>query len=442
MTSIPWLASHVQTLLTSTADRLARETGFVQRSRKLHGSVLAQTLVFGLLATSSATLRQFQQMAATVGVSVSPQALSQRCSEGAASFLRALLEEAVQTVVRGRAAALPLLERFPMVRVLDSTVIVLPPAVRTVWRGCGGSTPTAAAAALKVQCSFELCRGSFEAIELCDGASSDQRAGGQTAPLPPGGLRLADLGFFSIPVFRQVVADDAHFLTRALPLLTVRCGTEPRQRLPRFLAQRGAVVDEQVIVGGTETLACRLIAVRVPDRIAEQRRAKEQHEAQRAGRAPREAVLRLSWWTVLLTSLPPDQLTVAEALVLARLRWQVELLFKRWKSDGLAVDRWRSADPWRALCTVYASLLAAVVAQWLTAVLCWEVPDKSLHGALVGIRAWAQTLLYALHRSQRRLIETLRSMRAALPATIHLHKRRSRPASFQLLRNPALQPLN
>src|SRR5581483_8757137 len=161
-----------------------------------------------------------------------------------------------------------------------------------------------------------------------------------------------------------------------------------------------------VVVGSKDTLACRLIAVRVPDAVAEQRRAKEHAEAHREGRTPRTSVLGLAGWTILLTSLDASQLTVAEALVLARLRWQVELVFKRWKSAGLGVDQWRTADPWRVLCTVYAKLLACVVAHWLAAVACWEVPDKSLHGALVGIRGWARTLVYGLHRGRRRLVET------------------------------------
>jgi IS4 transposase len=52
-------------------------------------------------------------------------------------------------------------------------------------------------------------------------------------------------------------------------------------------------------------------------------------------------VERLAWcdWTILATNAPVEKLTPKEATVLYRTRWQGELLFKRWKSQGLAADR-------------------------------------------------------------------------------------------------------
>src|SRR5438105_2839079 len=118
MTSLPRVSATLQTLFTTTTDRLAQTSGFVQRRRKLTGAIFAQTLVFGFLSGAAATtLRQLQQAAATAGVAVSPQAIAQRCTEAAATFLRALLEEAVQTLIVGECAALPLLQRFPAVYV-------------------------------------------------------------------------------------------------------------------------------------------------------------------------------------------------------------------------------------------------------------------------------------------------------------------------------------
>ncbi len=443
MTSIPCLSTKLQQLFTTTADRLGRETGFVQRSRKLTGSAFALTLVFGFLDCATATLRQLQQTAVTAGVPVTPQAISQRCSEAAATFLRSLLEEAVQTLVSGEPTAIPLLQRFPAVLVMDSTTITLPAVLRRVWRGCGGSTLAAAAAVLKVQLRLDLCQGGIDVCELSDGTASDQKASSQRAPLPAGALRLSDQGFFSIPVFSAVVAAGAHFLVRPLPRLTLQAGTASRRSLVRFLAgQRRPLLDLPVVVGGRQNLACRLLAVRLPAVVAEQRRAKERAEAQREGRAPRETVLRLAQWTVILTSLDPAQLSLAEALVLLRLRWQVELVFKRWKSAGGQVETWRTSKPWQALCTVYAKLLACVVAHWLTAVGCWELPDKSLHAAVVAVQSSARALLCGLRLGLPRLVEAMTLLQEVLRTTCRLQKRQRCPASFQLLLDPSLQPLN
>jgi hypothetical protein len=57
-------------------------------------------------------------------------------------------------------------------------------------------------------------------------------------------------------------------------------------------------------------------------------------------------------------------LTATEVFEVAHLRWQIELLFKLWKSE-LQLDEWRSENPWRILCEIYAKLIAIVIQHWL-----------------------------------------------------------------------------
>src|SRR5256885_16138726 len=85
MTTVPQVAQTLQTLLTTTADALARRTGFVQRQSKMSGALFAQALVFGWLANPHASWENLAQAAAAVGVAISPQGLDQRCTEAAAA---------------------------------------------------------------------------------------------------------------------------------------------------------------------------------------------------------------------------------------------------------------------------------------------------------------------------------------------------------------------
>ncbi len=91
MTTVPQLATALQTLLTTTADATARVTHFVQRRSKLSGAGFVQALVFAWLADPQATVEARAQAAAATGVTISPQGLEQRCTEGAAVFLDLLL---------------------------------------------------------------------------------------------------------------------------------------------------------------------------------------------------------------------------------------------------------------------------------------------------------------------------------------------------------------
>jgi len=143
----------VQEVFTTTADPLARRTGFVQRTSKLTGALFAQTLVFGWLSNPQASLDGRAPVAAAVGVTSRAQALDARCTAGAAVFLENLLARAVQTVIAADPVALPLRERFMAVVLLDSATSTRPAARALWWPGCSAGT-----AALTRPVRYELWR--------------------------------------------------------------------------------------------------------------------------------------------------------------------------------------------------------------------------------------------------------------------------------------------
>jgi IS4 transposase len=81
-------------------------------------------------------------------------------------------------------------------------------------------------------------------------------------------------------------------------------------------------------------------------------------------RQPCEEVLYLAGWTLVVTNVPRARLSLPEALVLLRLRWQIERLFRLWKEHG-HIDDWRSKKPWRILAELYGKLCAMLIQQWL-----------------------------------------------------------------------------
>lgn len=109
----------------------------------------------------------------------------------------------------------------------------------------------------------------------------------------------------------------------------------------------------------------RLIAVRVPKKVAQARQKRVRQDAKDRPHSRRQPqTLALGKWTVIVTNLDQAQLTLDQALALRRLRWQIELRFKLWKQD-LSLDAWRSPLPHRILSEVYAKLLLALIQPWL-----------------------------------------------------------------------------
>jgi hypothetical protein len=192
----------------------------------------------------------------------------------------------------------------------------------------------------------------------------------QTAPLPQGACRIADLGYLSIPVLAAYDQQGVFWLTRyqATVLLFDPVG-QALDLLQLLPAAEQTGLDRTVQVS-EHRLVCRLVAVRVPSQVAEARRRKLHAEAKDKGRMPSARQLALCDWVIFLTNVPTERLSVVEILGLARARWPIELLFKLWKSDG-HVDESRSAKPYRMLCEVYAKLLIMLMQHWVAITCGW-----------------------------------------------------------------------
>ena len=138
MTTIAQVAAKVQRLMTEVADRLGRETGFIQRERQLSGGQFAQTVVFGWMGNPTASLKEMSQLAACNQVVISRQGLDQRFTERAAHFMHALLAATMEDVVQGPRVMSKLFNEFSGVYLLDSPCISLPLDLHACWPGCGG----------------------------------------------------------------------------------------------------------------------------------------------------------------------------------------------------------------------------------------------------------------------------------------------------------------
>lgn len=430
------VATVLQTALTDLTDDRARRTGFCQRRSKLTAAVFVQTLVLGWWQHPAATLRQLCQIATLRGVPISPQGLDQRFTEAGAALLRACLETTLAQVLTRRPGTTGLLDRFAAVYLLDSTTITLPDALAGLWPGCGGRVATNTQAALKCTVRLDLRRGRLADLELTSGRTQDRATGVQHQPVPKGALRIADLGFWSLPVLAAIAAGGGFFLSRSHSQTRILVDDIPVD-LPRWLAaQDGPTLDVPVRLGLKQRLPVRLLAIPVTQAVADGRRRRLREAARSGGHAVPKATLALVDWTLLVTNVPADRLSVAEAEVLRRMRWQIELVFKLWKQHG-QVDASRSANPWRILCEVYAKLIAIVLQHTVLLLGGGTFTDRNLVQAAATMRDHVLCLARALDR-HRRLVTVLRDLQRLLAAVGAPNRRPKRPSAAQLLADPAL----
>lgn len=435
MTNIPRLSRAMQHALSQIPNTLARRCGFIQRQRKFTGALFVQTLVFGWLANTEASLEDLAQTAATLGLEVSAQAIDERFTEKAAVLLEGVLAQAVGRLLEGSAVSMSLLKRFEGVYLLDASVIGLPPTLAGRWPGLGGNTPEAGKAALKIEVMFDLVRGRLFGPLLLPGRRHDQRGQLPQQDLPQGALRLADLGYFSLDRLADLDHKGSFWVSR------LKLGTrlydqhgqafDVLDRLEQAEKAGQQDLEARVQMGKRHRLEARLLAQRVSEEVAAERRRRLRRAAQKRGQTPSKRSLSLCAWTILVTNVPLAMLSFEEAMALHRARWQVELLFKLWKHYG-GLDKSRSAQPWRVLCEVYAKLLAMLVQHWVLVVGLWSKADKSLVKASKTLKGHALHLAAHMKASWS-LCQALEVVVRCLHYGCRMNSRARHPNTYQRL---------
>jgi Transposase DDE domain len=97
----------------------------------------------------------------------------------------------------------------------------------------------------------------------------------------------------------------------------------------------GGLVDQPIWVRRGKdqpALSLRLVAVKKPPQAAEAARRAARRQAQKGGHQISQGTLTAADWVILVTSLAPKDFPTADILALYRLRWRIELAFKRLKS--------------------------------------------------------------------------------------------------------------
>lgn len=364
--------------------------------------------MFGGLAQPAATRKQLHHAATQAGLRVSLQGLDQRFNQAAVEFMRQLLEIALTEAVTGEGAE-GVLPYFNGVYLTDCT--------RLVWGEAG----------VKLALRLELQRGRLQAC-LTDLQQHDQKAEVVERPLPSGALHLGDLGFFKLKRFRDWSADGVFWLTRYKVGTRLQTLEGQSLELNALLAGRTAFTLPVRLGSGSSTFSAYLVAAPLSEEAFAKRQTRLKDQVRRDQHPLSKRQSDLSHWTLYLTNVP--HLSFEQAHILARARWQIELLFKLWKSHGNVLCS-RSADPLRQQCEGYAKLLAVLVAHWTLLVAGWQHNHLSPLDALRILRTHVPSLLHAL-TSPRFFDDFFRKLSLDLDLAPPLSKRRKAPRAFQL----------
>jgi len=339
----------------------ARRTGFVRRASKITGKLFVALITVGQWSTAKTSLAQLAAKAAQLckPVDVSPEAIHQRMNRRALAFLQDLIQTAFAKLHTGDTVCEEgLFTPFPRVHIADSTGFGLPDSLKDHFPGAGGSAGQAGA---KIQLVWDDKSSTFAHFALTPWNIPDNKYVDTVVSLARrGSLVLFDLGYFKLHAFAYLAAAQAYFLSRLnhqTTLLEARAGRLSRLEVAQVLrTESRPLLEKAIYLGAHERVAARLIAARVPAAVVNERRRKARASARKRGYTPSQSHLILLAWNLFITNVPGTVWAPATVGKAYSLRWQVELIFKSWKSYlQLATLPTKTANS--TLCYLYGRLL-------------------------------------------------------------------------------------
>ncbi|MGH7456370.1 MAG: IS4 family transposase [bacterium] len=252
--------------------------------------------------------------------------------------------------------------RFKRILIYDSTSFQLPKELAKYFRGSGGG---GSEAAVKILFGYDFKSYHFF-YRLQDGVAHDQlHQDDYLQQFEAEDLEISDLGFFNIEAFAHIAEKGAFYLSRLRS--DVRLYHQTPHGLEEFDLVRfvknmpvNQTEVEVYLKKGDLILQTRLVIEKVPDQVKAQRLRKINQISRKKGYKPRKRVKILAGFNLYITNAPATSIPREQIRWLYRIRWQIELIFKNWKSN-FALAKVTGKRPERIKCLIYAKLLFILI---------------------------------------------------------------------------------
>ena len=354
-----------KTFSEDEVEKLARDSGFIQRSTgKINPFGFLIVFVVQLSMNGTLTLNALCELLKPYSNElVTSQALSLRLgSKHTVRFLRRCYAYIISKKTRSSRDSIEkagLFSKFTNILIEDSSYCKLHEKVANSYKGYGGS---ASDSAYKIHTTWNATTQEIRRLDVTAGNVTDQSHGFEILKdLKAGDLVIRDLGYFSIPCFKSIQDENAYFLSRLkVGVKIYTTDGEEIKDLPKYLdKKRGSspMVEVNILIGANQKFPVRLIAYSVSESVFNQRRRKQRRTNQKSGYGLSKNSKSHARYTLLITNIPEELVTLEKFLILYGFRWQIELLFKTYKSQ-LKIHMIKGQNKERVECYIISRLIA------------------------------------------------------------------------------------
>jgi len=312
---------------------LARQTGAIQRQRKIKPMSLFGALCLLTLHGTCSLSMAAMFTGILSGCVLSKQALSQRINRCWVDLFREILGCTLTRVALSvEEKVTGIFSFFNRVLVNDSTKLALPKKLAPHFPGSCNQTQKQNAM-ISLQTTLDLLSETYVYFGVAPFTYNDQRAAPDILEIiSAGDLIIRDLGYFVPRVFRAIMDKCAYFLSRYHHGTDLVDAHGNKIDLLAVL-EKTPLLDTWLYLGKQARVPVRLVAIPVPDKVANERRRKLLKNKNRDRRLnPSKEQLALCGWEIFVTNVTEIAWTTQDVSNAYGLRWRIEIIFKAWKS--------------------------------------------------------------------------------------------------------------
>lgn len=367
---------------------LAKHAQFVQREYggKIDGEIFLDLIVFHNENLKEQSLEHLSGILKEQrGIEISKQGLHKRFNEYAVSFLATALEKLLQQQLQSSAIKL-LDNEFNRVLIKDSVCFQIHQSMAEFYPGSGGSGSTAA---IRIQFEYNLLNGTITDISINAFNEQDAKDSLATiAKVAEGDLIIRDLAYMSVAVLKKIIEKLALYLCRPnanVKMYQLRNGKYVEidfDSIVNYMKKHKiSFMEQEIYYGSDDKLKTRLILHLLPaEELAKRLRKAQQNTKKKGnGNLSKEYKSRAAL-NLFITNASNEQIPTENVWPIYRLRWQIELMFKIWKSI-CNIEKVKKVNKERLECHVYSKLIFIVLGWkmiWMVAKNMYRIAGKAL----------------------------------------------------------------
>ncbi len=390
------LSNSIDKLLTPliSADRIesnAKSSQFVQRKGKITGVNFLHTMLFYSNELDEETLSDICMILDTkFNVHIEEQSLNERFNCAATEFLRLVIKDVLKETFKD--ITMVDISGFNRVLIKDSTSFQIDESHRESYKGSGGS---GSPASMRIQFEYDILSSNIVDFSVHEFVDQDATNSLITIELlEKGDLVIRDLAYMGTEVLQEIVTIGAHFLCRLGSTVSVYekdfNGAFVRLLfstiLKRMKKNNQEILKQNIYIKKGVYFEVCLVLYLLPNKIVEKRKRDANNKTERRKKKKRikklpvkplsekgrKARLRQKkendarlHFNIMITNIENPCVETMNLYELYTVRWQIELIFKCWKSV-LKINNVKKVKLERLECYVLSKMLLVLLTWRIT----------------------------------------------------------------------------